>query len=105
MQGALLKKLVEAIKDLITDGNFVCSAEGITLQAMDTSHVCLVSFLLRSDGFEHYRSGCRQECGIPVTACAFAQARGAFSNQSQHASVVMTGRLLDAYSSIPCHKL
>jgi proliferating cell nuclear antigen len=26
-----------------------------SLQAMDTSHVCLVAFLLRADGFEHYR--------------------------------------------------
>ena len=54
-QGSLLKKVLEAIKDLVTDANFDCSAQGFALQAMDSSHVSLVSLLLRADGFEHYR--------------------------------------------------
>lgn len=37
------------------------SYPAILLQAMDTSHVCLVTMLLRSDGFDHYR------CDRPVT--------------------------------------
>ncbi|CAI9770785.1 unnamed protein product [Fraxinus pennsylvanica] len=55
VQGSLLKKVLEAIKDLVTDANFDCSATGFSLQAMDSSHVALVSLLLRSEGFEHYR--------------------------------------------------
>lgn len=55
IQGSLLKKVLEAIKDLVTDANFDCSAQGFALQAMDSSHVSLVSLLLRADGFEHYR--------------------------------------------------
>jgi hypothetical protein len=39
LPGGLLKKLVEAIKDLVTDGNFEATDSGISLQAMDTSHV------------------------------------------------------------------
>jgi hypothetical protein len=39
LPGGLLKKLVEAIKDLVTDGNFEATETGISLQAMDTSHV------------------------------------------------------------------
>jgi proliferating cell antigen-like protein len=31
-QGSILKKLVEAMKDLVTDSNFDCSASGIQLQ-------------------------------------------------------------------------
>jgi proliferating cell nuclear antigen len=54
-QGGLLKKLLDAVKDLVTDGNFDCSSTGFGLQAMDTSHVSLVSMMLRSDGFDHYR--------------------------------------------------
>lgn len=54
-QGGLLKKLLDAVKDLVTDGNFDCSNTGFGLQAMDTSHVSLVSMMLRSDGFDHYR--------------------------------------------------
>ena len=54
-QGGLLKKLLDAVKDLVNDGNFDCSSTGFGLQAMDTSHVSLVSMMLRSDGFDHYR--------------------------------------------------
>ncbi|CAG8459284.1 2035_t:CDS:2 [Acaulospora morrowiae] len=54
-QGGLLKKLLESVKELVTDANFDCSETGIALQAMDNSHVALVSLLLRSDGFDPYR--------------------------------------------------
>ncbi|CAG8477594.1 8844_t:CDS:2 [Funneliformis caledonium] len=54
-QGSLLKKLLEAIKELVTDANFDCNETGIALQAMDNSHVALVSLLLRSEGFHPYR--------------------------------------------------
>lgn len=55
VQGSLLKKVMEALKDLVNDANFDCSATGFSLQAMDSSHVALVALLLRSEGFEHYR--------------------------------------------------
>ena len=55
VQGSLLKKLLESIKDLVTDANFDCTSTGIGLQAMDSSHVSLVSLKLDSDGFEHFR--------------------------------------------------
>ncbi|KAG6670205.1 hypothetical protein CIPAW_01G294900 [Carya illinoinensis] len=55
VQGGLLKKVLEAIKDLVNDANFDCSPAGFSLQAMDASHVALVALLLRSEGFEHYR--------------------------------------------------
>lgn len=50
-----MKKVLESVKDLVTDANFDCNATGFSLQAMDSSHVSLVALLLRSDGFEHYR--------------------------------------------------
>lgn len=40
-QASLFKKILEAMKDLVTDTNFDCSSSGITLQAMDSSHVSL----------------------------------------------------------------
>lgn len=55
VQGSLLKKVLESVKDLVNDANFDCSATGFSLQAMDSSHVALVALLLRSEGFEHYR--------------------------------------------------
>jgi len=54
-QGNLLKRIVEAIRDLVSEANLECSEGGISLQAMDSSHVSLCALCLRSDGFAHYR--------------------------------------------------
>jgi proliferating cell nuclear antigen len=55
IQGSILKKILDAIKDLVTDASWDCSPNGMSLQAMDTSHVSLVSVSLNSDGFDKYR--------------------------------------------------
>ena len=39
----------------MTDANFECNDEGINLQAMDNSHVALVSVLIQASGFKRYR--------------------------------------------------
>jgi hypothetical protein len=55
-QGAVLKKVLDSVKDLVTDANFEADpVKGFALQAMDSSHVSLVSLKLHADGFEHYR--------------------------------------------------
>jgi len=69
-QGALVKKLVDAMKDLITDANLDVAATGITLQAMDSSHVSLCSMLLRCDGFEHYRCDRSVSLGVSLKSLA-----------------------------------
>jgi proliferating cell nuclear antigen len=66
-QASLLKKLVEAIKDLVNHGNFEAAEDGISLQAMDTAHVCLVALQLRSDGFEAFRCDRNVTLGINLT--------------------------------------
>jgi len=55
VQSSILKKVLEAIKELLNEATFDCSDSGIQLQAMDNSHVSLVSMNLRSDGFDKYR--------------------------------------------------
>lgn len=66
VQGSLLKKVIEAIKELVTDANFDCTESEFGLQAMDSSHVSLVALKLEKDGFDHYR------CDKPLSmgACA-----------------------------------
>ncbi|KAG5726766.1 Proliferating cell nuclear antigen [Termitomyces sp. T112] len=54
----ILKKLLDAIKELVDDANFKCNEEGITLQAMDNSHIMLMSVLLEAMGFKHYCCNC-----------------------------------------------
>ncbi|KAH8917618.1 proliferating cell nuclear antigen [Atractiella rhizophila] len=55
-QADTFKKLLDAIKELVTDANFECSEEGIKLQAMDNSHVALVALELKTEAFhDSYR--------------------------------------------------
>ena len=55
IQGSLLKKVLESLKDLLNEATWDCADSGIQLQAMDNSHVSLVSVSLRSDGFDKFR--------------------------------------------------
>lgn len=59
-QGGLMKKILDALRDLVENANWDLSSEGMSLQAMDTSHVSLVSVLLQAEGFEDYR--CDTNC-------------------------------------------
>merc|ERR1711907_918472 len=70
-QGSLLKKLVEAMKDLVTEANFDCSASGIALQAMDSSHVSLVAMQLKAEGFDHYR--CDRDMSIGMNMASLSK--------------------------------
>lgn len=70
-QGSLLKKLVESVKDLVSDGNWEVSSSGLSLQAMDSSHVCLVALEMRADGFEHFR--CDRNLSLGIHMANFAK--------------------------------
>lgn len=59
--GTILKRIVEAIKDLVTDVNLDVTQNGISLQAMDSSHVALVQLSLEKCGFVVFR------CDKPIT--------------------------------------
>jgi proliferating cell nuclear antigen len=65
-QGAILKKLIDAIRDLVSEGNFDCSENGLSLQAMDSSHVALVAMLLRPEAFDPYRCDRNIPLGISL---------------------------------------
>jgi len=43
LNGNILKKLIESIKDIVNDVNIEVTPSGLALQAMDGSHVALVS--------------------------------------------------------------
>lgn len=70
-QGSILKKILDAIKDLVTDASWDCSPNGMSLQAMDTSHVSLVSVQLNGDGFEKYRCDRNVTLGMNLLRLAF----------------------------------
>jgi len=60
------KKIVEAIKELVTDATFDCSPDGMAVQAMDSSHVSLISMFLERDGFAEYSCVKRPQLGIKL---------------------------------------
>jgi len=64
LQGSLLKKIVESIRELVVDVNINCVESGLKLQAMDSSHVSLCAMTLRADGFDHYRCDLPKNLGI-----------------------------------------
>ena len=67
IQGSLLKKIIEAVRELVTDANLDCSESGISMQAMDSSHVSLCALMLRVDGFDHYRCDRSLSLGLSMT--------------------------------------
>ncbi|KAJ9098751.1 hypothetical protein QFC21_004399 [Naganishia friedmannii] len=63
---AVLKKLLDgtAIKELVTDCNLEANEEGIGLQAMDNSHVALVTVQLEAGEFDSYRCDRNMPLGV-----------------------------------------
>ena len=71
IQGQILKGIIEAIKDLVTDANVDCSEEEISIQCMDSSHVSLVAVSLNASGFEHYR--CDRPLSLGINSANLAK--------------------------------
>ncbi|CAF0717491.1 unnamed protein product [Brachionus calyciflorus] len=69
-QAGLLKKIIDAIKDLIDEATLDCDNDGIYLQAMDSSHVSLVTFYLKKNLFEKYSCNRNLSLGINMTSIA-----------------------------------
>merc|ERR1712166_4741 len=66
MGANLLKKVVDAMKDLCKDVNFDCSEKGLQVQSMDSSHVALVSLLLRESAFSDFKCDRATSLGMNV---------------------------------------
>lgn len=78
VQGSILKKVLEALKDLINEACWDISSSGVNLQSMDSSHVSLVQLTLRSEGFDTYRCDRNLAMGVNLTRLA----RGAVGDQA-----------------------
>jgi len=69
-QAVLLKKVVDAMKDLCKDINFDVSEKGLQVQSMDSSHVALVSLLLRESAFSEFKCDRPTSLGMNVDSLA-----------------------------------
>lgn len=54
-QGNLFKKIVEAIAPLVPEINIEITSSGLTIQAMDSGHVCLLLLELDAGTFDPFR--------------------------------------------------
>lgn len=70
IQGSILKKILDALKDLITDASWEVSDAGMTLQSMDSSHVALCGLLLRKDAFDKFRCDRNISLGLSLPTMA-----------------------------------
>jgi len=62
--GDVLVKIVAALSEIVKDVNIDCRELGMSLQAMDSSHVALISMLLRAEGFEPWE--CQESCQLGI---------------------------------------
>lgn len=62
----VFKKLVDSIKDLVSDVNLDITYSGISMQAMDSSHVALVSLNLKYNCFEEFRCDKQMVLGLNI---------------------------------------
>jgi proliferating cell nuclear antigen len=68
LQGKVFKMIVESMKDLVVDVNLECSSSGISMQAMDASHVSLCALLLETKGFAQFRCDRKRALGLNLTS-------------------------------------
>ena len=65
-QGVVFKKIINSIQGLVENVNINAEPNAITIQAMDSSHVALVSLILKEGGFSEYRSDGVIKLGLSV---------------------------------------
>jgi len=65
-EASILKKIIEAIKDLVKTVNIDATSSGISVQAMDSSHVALVCLQLNEVGFKSYRCDRNLTLGLSI---------------------------------------
>jgi proliferating cell nuclear antigen len=54
VQSTPFRVLIEALKDILTEANFVFEKDGMKITAMDPSHTVLVHLKLKAENFEAY---------------------------------------------------
>jgi proliferating cell nuclear antigen len=64
--GIIVKKIIDSMKDIVDKAIIHISRNGINMQAMDVSHVALVSLKFSKEGFDSFKCTIDQDLGISV---------------------------------------
>lgn len=71
-EGTFWKKIIDSIRELITDANFYCDeTTGIKMEGMDSSHVSLCTLDLPIDSFDEYH--CEKSVVLGINTAIFAK--------------------------------
>ena len=71
VQATGFQKLIECMKDILTDVNWEFDKTGIKVLCMDGSHVCLINMKLEAENFEYYY--CPNKVKVGVSMSNFAK--------------------------------
>lgn len=71
VQASGFQKLIECMKDILTDVNWEFDSSGIKVLCMDGSHVCLINMKLEAENFEYFY--CPNNVKIGVSMNNFAK--------------------------------
>lgn len=66
--GAVIKQLIDSIKDIVDNANFRFTSSGLSMQTMDSSHVSLVSLFLDASAFAPYHVRQDRALGLSKTS-------------------------------------
>ena len=66
VQATGFQKLIECMKDILTDVNWEFDASGVKVLCMDGSHVCLINMKLEASNFEYYHCPNRIKVGVSM---------------------------------------
>ena len=64
VQSGAFRILVEALKEILTDGNLIFDETGLKLMAMDSTHTILIHMKLESSNFEFFYCPKKFTCGV-----------------------------------------
>ncbi len=67
VQSGAFRVLIEALKDILTDCNFIIDETGIKLIATDNSHNVLIHMKLKAENFDYYECKKKITIGINMT--------------------------------------
>ena len=76
IQSSVIRILIEALKEILTDVNIRFDENGITIMEMDSSHTVLASLKLDKDKFDYFH--CEQTKIVGITTTSL------FGSQSQY---------------------
>lgn len=71
VQASGMQKLIECMKDILTDVNWEFDSTGVKVLCMDGSHVCLINMKLDSENFEYFY--CPNKIKVGVSMNNFAK--------------------------------